>query len=83
MDFLLLLPHGRRIVVEVDGSHHYATDGRADPVRYAETMRGSRDLSLSGYEVVRFGAAELRDEGEARRMLERFFRDLSRGNGAD
>lgn len=24
MDFLLLLPHGTRVVIEVDGKHHYA-----------------------------------------------------------
>jgi hypothetical protein len=32
MDFLLLLPHRRRVVIELDGIHHYA-DGRqrADP----------------------------------------------------
>jgi hypothetical protein len=25
MDFLLLLPRGRRVVLEVDGKHHYST----------------------------------------------------------
>jgi hypothetical protein len=35
MDFLLLLPHGQRVVLEVDGSHQYASpDGeRPDPAR--------------------------------------------------
>lgn len=29
MDFLRLLPHGQRVVLEVDGSHRYASpDGR-------------------------------------------------------
>ena len=34
MDFLLLLPHGQRVVLEVDGSHHYASpdgNGRTPP----------------------------------------------------
>lgn len=60
MDFLLLLPHRVRVVIEVDGSQHYADQhGRADPQRYARMMVGDRDLRLSGYEVYRFGAAEL------------------------
>ncbi len=60
MDFLLLLPHGVRIVIEVDGKHHYADDtGTADVQRYAQMTRADRELKLSGYEVFRFGAAEL------------------------
>ena len=63
MDFLLLLPHGQRVVLEVDGSHHYATpDGkRPDATRYAANMPADRELKLDGYEVFRFGATELRD----------------------
>lgn len=59
MDFLLLLPGRRRIVVEVDGQHHYAEGGKPAPHRYAEMMREDRQLRLAGYEVYRFGAAEL------------------------
>lgn len=60
MDFLLLLPHGVRVVIEVDGKHHYAKgNGMADVHRYAQTMAADRDLKLAGYEVYRFGAAEL------------------------
>lgn len=78
MDFLLLLPHGRRVVLEVDGTHHYSTDGRADPIVYARTVRGDRDLTLSGYEVFRFGAAELDNPQRARTVVEQFFHDLYR-----
>lgn len=60
MDFLLLLPQGVRIVIEVDGKHHYAdTSGNADVQRYAQMVRADRELKLAGYEVFRFGAAEL------------------------
>jgi very-short-patch-repair endonuclease len=60
MDFLLLLPHGVRVVIEVDGKHHYAdSNGVADVQRYAQTMVADRELKLAGYEVFRFGAAEL------------------------
>ncbi|WP_406300463.1 endonuclease domain-containing protein (plasmid) [Embleya sp. NBC_00888] len=60
MDFLLLLPHGRRVVIEVDGKTHYGDGDRADPATYAMTMRADRDLKLAGYEVFRFGCHDLR-----------------------
>lgn len=60
MDFLLLLPQGVRVVIEVDGKHHYADkSGTADVQRYAQMVRADRELKLAGYEVFRFGAAEL------------------------
>jgi very-short-patch-repair endonuclease len=79
MDFLLLLPHGQRVVLEVDGTQHYANNGQPDPAAYASNMRADRDLKLSGYEVFRFGAAELQDRQQAREMIQRFFEDLFRG----
>ena len=60
MDFLLLLPRGARVVVEVDGKHHFAhEDGQADGIRYATMVAADRELKLAGYEVFRFGAEEL------------------------
>lgn len=76
MDFLLLLPHGQRVVLEVDGAQHFTTDGRPDGAKYAANMRGDRDLKLSGYEVFRFGATELQDRERARGLLQQFFADL-------
>ncbi|MBR8360578.1 hypothetical protein KDW10_24960 [Burkholderia vietnamiensis] len=61
MDFLLLLGHGARIVVEVDGKHHFANGEVASPTRYAEMASEDRRLRLQGYEVYRFGAAEFSD----------------------
>src|SRR5215218_9307571 len=59
MDFLLLLPGQRRVVLELDGKQHYAReDGTADPARYAEMVREDRRLRLQGYEVYRFGGLE-------------------------
>lgn len=80
MDFLLLLPQNVRVVIEVDGMQHYATDGRPDPAEYAENMRGDRELKLSGYEVFRFGATELQPEerANARATLQGFFTSLFR-----
>ena len=73
MDFLLLPTDRARIVIEVDGKHHYAdTSGRASPGRYAETVREDRAIRLDGYEVFRFGGAEL--EGPAgERLVDDFF----------
>jgi very-short-patch-repair endonuclease len=80
MDFLLLLRHGQRVVLEVDGSHHYSSpDGtRPAPARYAAMARADRELKLSGYEVFRFGATELKDSGPALTLLQAFFADLFR-----
>jgi hypothetical protein len=81
MDFLLLLPRGRRVVLEVDGKHHYSTDDLADPALYATNMRADRDLKLSNYEVFRFGAAELRTDEQARMTVQEFFPKLFRSFG--
>jgi very-short-patch-repair endonuclease len=79
MDFLLLLPRGHRVVLEVDGMHHSADPRRkADPAAYAANMRADRDLRLSGYDVFRFGATELQDKPTVRELLQPFFDDLFR-----
>ena len=79
MDFLLLLPHGQRVVLEVDGAHHYTSpSGRPDSARYADNVRGDRELKLSGYEVFRFGGTELQNRDSAHVLLEAFFTDLFR-----
>lgn len=73
MDFLLLLPHAVRVVVEVDGMHHYAQPhGQADGIKYAEMVAADRELKLAGYDVYRFGTAELH-RNESRQMVRRFF----------
>jgi very-short-patch-repair endonuclease len=60
MDFLMLLPNNVRVVIEVDGKHHYADpDGQASPMRYGAMLSADRDLRLAGYDVYRFGADEL------------------------
>lgn len=81
MDFLMLLPSGVRIVLEVDGLHHYArADGRADPRAYAATAAADRELKLAGYEVFRFGAAELQRE-DAPQLVKAFFVSMFRSFG--
>lgn len=76
MDFLLLLPNYRRVVIEVDGQRHYVDDrGHPSPERYAQTVRGDRDLRLNGYEVYRFGGFELTAQ-RARQTTQEFFDQL-------
>ena len=75
MDFLMLMPGGGRVVIEVDGRQHYADDqGRASPAVYAKLAAGQRQLSLARYDVYRFGGLELRDGAE--NMLSTFFDEL-------
>ena len=80
MDFLLLPSDRRRVVIEVDGKHHYTEDAYTDaakpsPRLYAEMAAEDRRIRLAGYEVFRFGAYELmqQDGADAARQ---FFDDL-------
>ena len=76
MDFLLLLPGGVRVVIEIDGKQHYSDhNGRSSPRLYAQMMAADRALRLVGYEVYRFGASELL-EPNAEEMLIGFYRSL-------
>jgi hypothetical protein len=75
MDFLLLLPNRVRVVLEVDGQQHYSVNGKASPQLYAEMVSEDRKLSLSGYEVYRFGGHEL-DRHNGPRVVATFFREL-------
>jgi very-short-patch-repair endonuclease len=82
MDFLLLLPHRVRVVIECDGLQHYAdSDGRANPRKYAAMMAEDRDLRLRGYEVYRFGGHDLRDTPATARRLDSFFDQLTMRHG--
>ena len=77
MDFLILLPNKRRIVLELDGKHHYADEnGKASPRRYAEMVLEDRKLRLAGYEVYRFGGMEFIEDRQPRLMLQEFFQTL-------
>jgi len=73
MDFLLLLGHGCRIVIEVDGAQHYSSGDRPAPEIYAEMVGADRQLRLCGYEVYRFGGAEFPDKDKARTVVRGFF----------
>jgi hypothetical protein len=67
MDFLLMLEHGVRVVIEVDGQQHYAVKNEIDgvyianPSLYAAMAAEDRRLRLAGYELYRFGGGEFRD----------------------
>jgi very-short-patch-repair endonuclease len=74
----MLLPNSARVVIEVDGKHHYSdTDGRADARKYADMMAADRSLRLAGYEVYRFGVSELSGDDTDQKVAD-FFRQLFR-----
>jgi len=89
MDFLLLMNHRARAVIEIDGIQHYArptdrgagqrpeADWLPDPGRYASMVAEDRELTLQGYEVYRIGGHELCGEA-APEMLTAFFERLLR-----
>lgn len=58
MDFLMILSHKDRIVIEIDGKQHYAEGTTASPKLYSEMVRAHREMSLLGYDVYRFGGYE-------------------------
>ena len=64
-------------VAAIDGTQHFAEDGKPSLARYADMVAADRDLRLAGYEVYRFGANELTGHGSAER-IEAFFRRLLR-----
>jgi very-short-patch-repair endonuclease len=75
MDFLLLLANHQRVVIEVDGSHHFTRDEKPSLAAYSEMVSADRELRLGGYEIYRFGANELVGEG-ATRTIQSFFDQL-------
>ncbi|EGJ77113.1 hypothetical protein STTU_4324 [Streptomyces sp. Tu6071] len=83
MDFLLLLPAGVRVVIEVDGKQHYAREvppgsGKWEAAAdlYSEMAAEDRALRLKGYEVFRFGGKEILDARDDLSFIRRFFSDL-------
>jgi very-short-patch-repair endonuclease len=83
MDFLMLLAHRVRVVLELDGKQHYSDDsGSASPVRYAAMAREDRELRLAGYEVYRFGGHEFVEAQDPAKMLRSFYTQLLTRHGA-
>lgn len=77
MDFLILLPSRQRIVIEVDGKHHFSENDRPSLKAYADMVSADRELRLAGYEVYRFGANELVGDGAEAKITD-FFDKLFR-----
>lgn len=61
---------------EVDGKQHYANGDTASPTLYSQMVAEDRRLRLAGYEVYRFGGAELMRD-DASTMLVEFFDQLA------
>jgi hypothetical protein len=77
MDFLLLLPGRQRIVLEVDGTHHFSVNDHPSLKVYADMVSADRELRLAGYEIYRFGANELVGTGAESKITD-FFKKLFR-----
>jgi len=77
MDFLLLLPGRQRVVLEVDGKHHFSENDHPSLKVYSDMVSDDRELRLAGYEVYRFGANELVGQGAESRIAD-FFEKLFR-----
>lgn len=67
----------QRIVLEVDGKHHFSENDHPSLRVYADMASADRELRLAGYEVYRFGANELVGEGAESRITD-FFEKLIR-----
>lgn len=82
MDFLMLFPDNVRVVIEIDGKQHYAEGHTASPGRYAAMVAEDRNLRLAGYEIYRFGGAELQpDDPQAPERINDFFDRLTARHG--
>jgi hypothetical protein len=74
MDFLMLY-NGRRIIIEIDGVHHYSIDGKPSPKLYSEMVKYDRKMMLHGYEIFRFGGYEFMSS-DIDIVIKDFFRKL-------
>lgn len=83
MDFLMLLPKGERIVIEIDGKQHYSDNNEPSPKLYAEMVSDDRNLKLYGYDVYRFGGYEFINTIESKKLIQRFFEQLFLKYGID
>lgn len=82
MDFLMLGPRHSRIVLEVDGESHYTDSaGRPSPSRYGRHVQHDRLMRLRGYDVYRFGGAQLSNHDKAIALLTEFFGALFERHG--
>ncbi|QNK53374.1 hypothetical protein H7F30_03370 [Dermacoccus sp. PAMC28757] len=71
----MLFSDRKRVVIEVDGKHHYSVGTTASPRLYSEMAAEDRRLKLAGYHVFRFGGYELSQPGAAS-MLAGFFDEI-------
>ncbi len=58
LDFLILLRNRSRVIIEIDGIHHYSKNKFASPELYAKMVAEDRRIRLLGYEIYRFGGEE-------------------------
>lgn len=64
MDFLMIFSMSERVVIEIDGEHHYSKNSKPSPKLYAKMVSAQREMSLCGYDVFRFGGYEFLNKKE-------------------
>jgi hypothetical protein len=75
IDFLMILPEHKNVVIQVDSKQHYADYDKFSPKKYAEILSAERKLKLNNYEVFRFSAFEFNSKNEEN-AIEDFFTKL-------
>lgn len=74
MDFLILV-NGHRIIIELDGKHHYSIDEKASVELYSQLVSYDRDMKLLGYDIYRFGGFEFTKDDIKEKIIS-FFKEL-------
>lgn len=59
MDFLILFSSSKRVVIEIDGKHHYSIGDTSSPKIYSEMVKLDRELKFLNYDVYRLGGFEM------------------------
>lgn len=76
VDFLIVLPNNRKVIIEIDGIDHYAEkiDGKwiASMKKYTTDRKFDRKMSQLGYTIYRFSNSEIEDKKE----IEKFFDEI-------
>ena len=75
VDFMMVLPKGIKLIIEIDGYSHFTKDNKPDLDRYTENLVFDRTMYLKDFKVIRFGSSEL-DSKTYKTTLYNFFHTL-------
>lgn len=82
VDFLLILPGGQKVIIEIDGIQHFSQKSKDDEKKwipseqkYAADRMFDRKMTLKGYKVFRFSNYEIKNSF-CEEMIFNFFDEL-------